>query len=400
MLAVQMIKVLIVDDSAETRASVQQLLEVAGGHLVVGQGADGREAVAKATQLQPDCVLLDVSMPIMDGLAAAEQISLRCPNTAVVMMSVAGDPEDLRKAMTAGARDYLIKPFSADDLINATRRAVSGVRRRSEGKALETRFLMVVGPKGGVGRTTVAANVAVGLAEDGESVCLVDLNAQFGDLTMQLDLVPKQTLATLAQATSDIDRELLDGVLQEHKSGLRLLAAPARPEEAETLTAGVVNQVLNALQGAYQWVVIDAPAAVNEVVLTVWDRRPETLLVVAPDLSSVRNAGQLLQLLLALEIESTRTKLVLNRYGSQDPLSVEVIEKNLGLRVASRVPADPEVMRKAATMGTPVIVGDPRSGSGRAFRFLVDSLQGKEPPTKRTRHIFGLTKREARWALI
>ncbi len=122
----QTIRVLVADDAAETRVNVRRLLQLMGGFEIVGEVSDGRAALERTLQLEPDCVLMDVNMPVMGGIAAAAELSSRAPHVAVVMMSVVDDREVLREASAAGARDYLIKPFNAEDLVRAIRRAVRG----------------------------------------------------------------------------------------------------------------------------------------------------------------------------------------------------------------------------------------------------------------------------------
>lgn len=390
--------VVIVDDVAETRASIRRLMELCEGCVVVGEASDGRDAVQKAEQLRPDCVLLDVNMPVLDGIAAAEIISVQFPEVAVVMMSVQGEQEYLRKAMAAGARDYLVKPFGPEELTSTIRRAVQMVHRRREPEVeLATRTIVVAGPKGGVGRTTVAANLALGLVASGESCCLVDLNAQFSDLAMTLDIVPAQTLAGLAGA--EVTRAGVEAVLEEHNSGLKVLAGPARPEEAEAVTPELVCNILNVLQGLFHWVLVDAPAQVGELVLPVFDMQPECLLIVTPELAAVRNAGQLLQLLRDLDYDTNKVRVVLNRWDPHAAVSPEVVERNLGLSVSACIPLDNASMQIAAARGVPVMQANAKGGGARAaLENLVHGLQGKKEAAPH-RKVFGIMRREAKWAV-
>ncbi|MGI6082727.1 MAG: response regulator [Limnochordia bacterium] len=120
----QTIRVLVADDTAETRVNVRHLLQLMGGFEIVDEVSDGLAALERTLQLKPDCVLMDVNMPVMGGIAAAAELSRRAPQVAIVMMSVVGERENLRQAAAAGARDYLIKPFDAEDLVRAIRCAV------------------------------------------------------------------------------------------------------------------------------------------------------------------------------------------------------------------------------------------------------------------------------------
>ena len=394
----QTIRVLIADDIAETRANVRRLLEIMGGFEVVGEAADGESAVKKALQLQPDCVLLDVNMPLMDGITAAEQLFLCNQDIAIVMMSVSGEQEYLRRAMGAGARDYLLKPFGAEEAARAVRRAVAALQRGGrEAVPIPTRLLLVAGPKGGVGRTTVAVNLAVGLAMAGERTCLMDLNVQFGDAAMALDVVPSQTLIHLADVDEDSE-EGLQTILQRHTSGLHLLAAPIRPEEAELVRPELVRKALTDLQGVYEWVMIDGPAGVNEAVLMVLDQQPECLLVVTPEMAAVRNASQLVQLWRALDYDVSKARVILNRVTGKPVIPCDMIEQHLGLPISFQIPEDATAMNAAGVSGRPVLMDSGHTRSGEALQRLVDDLrQVKAVPTKR--RLFELAKQKMRWVV-
>src|SRR5215210_8676743 len=207
------IRLVIVDDIPETRDHLAKLLGFEPDIEVVGSAASGQEALALAAKLQPDIVLMDINMPGMDGIATTEQLSARVPAAAVVMMSVQGEADYLRRSMLAGAREFLVKPFSSDELVASIRQvyqrerdkidrmversaAAAGTNGSGGGVAAgETepgRIVTVFSPKGGVGRTTIAVNLAVAAATElGQRVVLVDASFQFGDVGVLLNLNPK-----------------------------------------------------------------------------------------------------------------------------------------------------------------------------------------------------------------
>ncbi|HEY3407570.1 MAG TPA: response regulator, partial [Propionicimonas sp.] len=213
------IRVLIVDDIPETRDHLSKLLGFETDIQVVGAAASGREAIELAGRLAPDVVLMDINMPDMDGIAATERLAAEVPATAVVMMSVQGEADYLRRSMLAGAREFLVKPFSSDELTSSIRQVYTREREKLSriavgpstsvtptngqqpqkappGIAREDgepgRVVAVFGPKGGVGRTTLAVNLAVAAATElGQRTCLVDASFQFGDVGVLLNLNPK-----------------------------------------------------------------------------------------------------------------------------------------------------------------------------------------------------------------
>src|ERR1700690_3470342 len=182
------IRVLIVDDISETRDHLARLLGFESDIEIVGLAESGRRAIEMATALKPDIVLMDINMPDMDGIEATEQLSATVPGASVVMMSVQGEADYLRRSMLAGAREFLVKPFSSDELSASIRQVYSRERDKATrlgapaaaaaaAAALAApalaragrpagRIIAFYSPKGGVGKTTMAVNVAVAAATD------------------------------------------------------------------------------------------------------------------------------------------------------------------------------------------------------------------------------------------
>src|ERR687888_2319149 len=196
------IRVLIVDDIPETRDHLTKLLGFEADIEVVGAASSGAEAIELAGRLRPDVILMDINMPDMDGIAATEQLATRAPMSAVVMMSVQGEADYLRRSMLAGAREFLVKPFSSDELTASIRQvharekeklsrfAVAPIRPGggSDGRGEQRGTVVAVfSPKGGVGRTTLAVNLAVASATElGQKAVVMDGSFQFGDVGVLL----------------------------------------------------------------------------------------------------------------------------------------------------------------------------------------------------------------------
>src|SRR5687768_5171363 len=203
------IRVLIVDDIPETRDHLTKLLGFESDIDVVGSAASGAEAITLATSLTPDVVLMDINMPDMDGIAATEALGRAVPTASVVMMSVQGEADYLRRSMLAGAREFLVKPFSSDELTASIRQVHTREREKASRLAVAApaesagpvgtnpsgepgQVVALFSPKGGVGRTTIAVNMAVAAATElGKKVVLVDGSFQFGDVGVLLNLNPK-----------------------------------------------------------------------------------------------------------------------------------------------------------------------------------------------------------------
>src|SRR5438045_2285617 len=261
------IRVLIVDDIPETRDHLTKRLGFESDIEVVGSAASGTEAISMAGDMRPDVVLMDINMPDMDGIAATEKLSTQVPTAAVVMMSVQGEADYLRRSMLAGARGFLVKPFSSDELTTSIRqvhirereklsrmavvpvRATNGTAAAGDGREPGV-IVAFFSPKGGVGRTTIAVNMAVAAATDlGKKVVLVDASFQFGDVGVLLNLNPRnKSIADLVPELEHGEPESLDTFVINHSAGVRVLLAPPSPEMAELITPTGVKRVLEALR--------------------------------------------------------------------------------------------------------------------------------------------------------
>ena len=375
------IKILIVDDVAETRENLRKLLSFGQGFIVAGEAENGKEAIALAKRLRPDVVLMDINMPVMGGIEATEAISVEVPTTTVIIISVQGESEYLREAMAAGARDYLIKPFSSDDLINTIRRAYEmDSKRRARFAPVQIaqrktgKIVAVFSTKGGVGKTTIATNLAVELASHShKNVVLMDLDLQFGDVAIMLDTVPIRTIADIAKE-DEIDSELVEACLVTHKSGVRVLSSPLRPEQAEIVNAKHVEAILTLLAEAYDFIVVDMPQGLNDITLAALDAADKILLVTTLELPAIKNARLCLEIMDALGYDEDKVKLVVNRSSRDIGLSIDETEKTLRRPVDVHIPSDGRVVVPSVNKGVPFVTSAPSARISQTIRDLAQAI--------------------------
>jgi pilus assembly protein CpaE len=370
------IGVLIVDDIADTRENLSKLLMFERDIEVLSTAGSGPEALEMSRKLQPDVVLMDINMPEMDGIKAAELLSSEMPGVGIIMMSVQGEQDYLRRAMLAGAREFLVKPFSGDDLVRSIRhvyrlesskRAMAQAAVPAYGSGLtgqlstddyhQGQILAVVSPKGGVGRSTVACNLAVALKlTTGKKVALVDTSLYFGDLGVMLNLLSNKTLSDAVEHIDDLDGDLLNDIMVPHSSGVKVLLAPPQPEMAELITAEHIRRVLTELSNTYDYIVVDTYPSFADTVLTTMDLAHTILLVMTLEMSAIKNVKLYLEVVDKLNYPPEKVKLVLNRAGSAGGIKVEAVEETLRHPISAHLSNDGVAMLMAVNQGVPLVI--------------------------------------------
>jgi pilus assembly protein CpaE len=371
------IGVLIVDDISDTRENLSKLLMFERDIEVVGTAGSGPEALEVARRIYPDVVLMDINMPEMDGIKAAEMMSQDMPGIGIIMMSVQGEQDYLRRAMLAGAREFLVKPFSGDDLVRSIRhvyRLESSKRamaqaavpvqgggmpgaNQNEEDSHQGRILTVVSPKGGVGRSTLAANLAVALKlSTQKKVALVDGSLYFGDLGVMLNLLSNKTICDAVEHIDDLDIDLLNDIMVTHSSGVKVLLAPPQPEMAEIVTAEHVRRVLVELSNNFDYVVVDTWPSFADTVLTAMDLANSILLVMTLEMTAIKDVKLYLEVVDKLNYPAEKVNLVLNRAGSAGGIKVEAVEETLRHKILVGLSNDGVAMLMAINQGVPLVI--------------------------------------------
>lgn len=387
------IKILLVDDVAETRESIRKLLAFESDFEVVGNASNGREAVELAGELEPDIILMDVNMPDMDGLEAAGLITRKVPVSGVIMMSVNNDPDYMQKAMMKGARAFLPKPIDMErlyptvrnvyELMSEIRAREAAIRDRTRDEVLGTlepvktkeqgnragNILAVYSPQGGSGVTTIATNLASGLMKDGIKTLLVDADLEFGDVSAFLNLRAPTTVVDVVDKADDMDIEFFDDVITTHNSGLKVVLGAARPSDGmdvRTSRPQALSSVLGQVRNHYDFIVVDLPTSLNDVTLSLLDIATKIVLVTVPTLPSIKNTKFLLDLMDQSGYPPEKTMLVLNKVpesGTGKYKQVipppERIQSYLKRPVEGLIPmVDETIILNAINQGVPVIASD------------------------------------------
>jgi pilus assembly protein CpaE len=399
------IKVLIVDDIPETRDHLTKLLGFEEGIDVAGGAGSGEEAIQMAMDLRPDVVVMDINMPGMDGVAAAEIISQRLPASPIIMMSVHGEAEQLKRSITAGAREFLVKPFSADEFSTSIRRVYEReLSRRSQAVAAmpvvpsvpldaadlgEHQVIGVFSPKGGAGRTTIATNLALALQKETNGrVCLVDANLQFGDVGVLLNLNPKNRSMMDAVDGGEPDAEITNSVVIDHSTGIRVLLAPPSPEGADLVTPAYLRKMVDHLRETHDFVVVDLPAALNDHSLAIMDAADQIVVLTALEITTIKNVRLFLEVADQLEYDRSKIRLVVNRSDSAQGIRIADVEASIRRSIDGTIVSDGRLAVLAVNRGVPFVVSHPDGALSRDITKLARTLAGdaiaaKDKPNKR-----------------
>ncbi|HEY6202612.1 MAG TPA: response regulator [Candidatus Limnocylindria bacterium] len=371
------IRILIVDDIADTRENLAKLIGFEPDMEVAATAGGGQEAVNLAKQHRPHVILMDINMPDMDGITATEIISNTVPESPIIMMSVQGEQDYLRRSMLAGAREFLVKPFSADELINSIRHvhelekvrraryapvapvaapgapAAAAVPGRETGK-----IITFFSPKGGVGRTTIATNLAVALHQlTGKPVVLVDGSLPFGDIAVILNMSPKaKTIADLIGSFETADSDVVESILVQHSTGIKVMLAPPTPESTELITGAHIKHVLELLRERYAYIVVDTWPSFQEQVITMLDVADVILTLMTLEITSLKNVRVFMEVVEKLGYDEAKVQLVANRNDSSGGIKASDVEASLGRKIPHTIVSDGRTLVLAVNRGVPFVI--------------------------------------------
>jgi pilus assembly protein CpaE len=391
------IRVLIVDDIAETRENIRKLLQFEADIEVVAAARTGREAIQISQEVSPDVVLMDINMPDMDGIAATEAIRQKMPAVQVVILSVQGDQNYMRRAMLVGARDFLTKPPMPDELVAAIRRA-GKMAREERSKSSQVfagvpggpippmvnsamnlgKIILIYSPKGGTGCTTIAVNLAVALHNEETRVVIVDANLQFGDVAIFLNEQGKNTILDLTPRVDELDPEIVDNVLIKNAaSGVHVLASPSRPENADKIDADQMTSLLRYLSQLYAYVIVDSSVYLTDISLAILDIADSIVLVGTQDIPSIKNDRLFLDLMLTLNIPAEKIAFVMNKFDKRIAISPEKIGENLKQKVLAVIPLDERTVIPAVNRGVPFMLDNKTAPASRGIYILAEALRAR-----------------------
>jgi pilus assembly protein CpaE len=343
---------------------------LAGGHLhVVVHGTRGE------------------SLPTNE-LAAIREYT-RAP---VILVASLESSALLEAALEADVADVLLLPQLPENVVFALKK-VSHSGRRAAASGSRGRIVTVFSPKGGTGKTVMTTNLASSLAKHhGKRALLLDLDLQFGDAAIMLGLEPEKTIHDFVTAPGELDQDKLAGYITRHPSGLDILPAPLRPEDAELVTEAKLAKLLEVAREGYDVIVVDTSPFFHGPMLATLDRTDELLLLCSLDVPTLKNVRLALQTLELLSFPQERIKVVLRKTHTKVGMKPGEVEAALERRVSFEVPSDGAVPL-TVNRGNPIVLAEPRNDFSKAVRDMAKQLAaGARPKAKERRRVFALGK--------
>lgn len=381
------IKIVIADDCKQTRDNIKAIINFDKDIEIVGEAENGSEAIAIIKDKKPNVVLMDINMPVMDGIKATQLLSEEGVEVSIIMMSIQGEGEYIKRAMSAGARDYVVKPFGVNELVDTVRRVyemeMSKKRRISSVSAnkVESKIISIFSTKGGVGKTTVATNLAVALLNlTGKKVVLLDFDLQFGDVAICLNLYVKNSMTELVKDFANIEQDtgLLEEYLLTHYSGVKVLAAPVRPENAEYVTSDHISKIIDYLKGRYDYIIIDTAQGFNDTVITALDMSDMIIYVSTLDLPSIKNTKNGLDVMKSLNYPSEKVRIVVNKSSESFGINHSDFESALGVGIWVMIPDDTASVTVSVNNGHPLVLHRRSSTVSKRIYKLAQGIAGDE----------------------
>jgi pilus assembly protein CpaE len=370
------IRTLVAVDTTADRQVVQAALPGSNGIEIVGVIYGLDESWNALQEAPTDLVAVACSGYSDRTLFFVEGALKQRPERPIVVLVHDARDGFVRRVFEAGADDVVVLPESPERIAFTFEKAIA----RREGAAVASGvalapMICVLGPKGGTGKTLTSCNLAVALARTAKKVALVDLDLQFGDVALSLGLSPEKTIYDLAKSGGSLDIEKLESYLTTHPSGLRVLQAPTRPDQASFVTVDLLRDIYTLLRSNYDFVIVDTPPGFTPEVIASIDSSSHVCMVGMLDSLSLKNTKLGLETLELMGYDSARVSIVLNRADSRIGISREDVAAIVGRPPNVLVPSDREIT-KTLTEGVPIVMASERSAAAAAFRELAESYEG------------------------
>jgi len=347
--------------------------------IIIGDSVGGAQALDKIENTSPDIIIMTLGAGDTDVLNLAERIILHRPKTFVILVADSLDVEIMQEAVKVGCHNLIEFPSTSKEFAEYIKSVYNNESIRIKSLSNKdtlvwaSRVITVFGAKGGLGKSTIAANLAVKLAEKRKKVALVDLDLQFGDLNIFLDLEPKDTIVELVQDVVTPNIDSVRSYMAVHSSGVHVLCAPRSPEYAELVSADKVQSLLSLLRTYYDYVIVDTSPSFTDVTITAIESSSILFFVTGLDISILRNSKLSVSLLESLQ-QTDKIRLIVNRAVDMNSITINDVQKIIGYPIWAKIPSDYKVAVNALNRGVPFVTGAPNSKLSASISGLTEIL--------------------------
>lgn len=379
------IRVVALCDPGPTQQQITEAMNSQNEFILVDVLASKEMLARQIRAAEPDIILVDSQLGSESTMDIIDDLALQFPNAAVVAILPTNDPLVAQQVMLAGARAFLITPFSQINLVSTLRRVSELEGRRQQTKTYipsavpeATRPLhsiTVYSPRGGTGVTSIAVNTAIALAEEtGKKVLLFEGKVFFGHLEVMLNLRVQNTISDLIPHATNLDEGLVRDVVSMHPSGIHVLMAPSNVQIAQGIRAEDMYNVYMGVSRLYDYIVVDAGGPLNDISVTLMDATDRILLVTTPDLAALHDTSRFLQLSRSLAYPAEKILMILNKAGVEGGVKLHDIESVLHNQIYHQIANDPANVLRSINRGIPFLVFYPRSNASRSIQQLARNL--------------------------
>ena len=358
-------------DDAYTSQLRTSLDRHAAIHIVTE--ANDKAGLADCLERLPISLLVvDLDPEPSSALQVVEDISARFPALAIVALSAKPDPELILSAMRSGCRQFIPKPIDLQDLTKALKLLT---RSAGDEQAKTERTICLIGSSGGCGVTTIAANLAIEMAQlAGEPCALVDLQLEFGSVATYFDSRPAHTIADLTNSSSEIDTHIVEQAMTVLPSNVALLARPERVDQAANVNPESIARILKVLAQRYDSVLVDTPCRFDGISIAALEMASSVMLVLQLSVPSIRNAQRLYKPLIQYGMPAEKILPVVNRSTRNSPVLPQDVEEHLGTSVFAVIPNDYKTVQGALDFGRPLLNESPDSPVRKAIAQIARRL--------------------------
>jgi pilus assembly protein CpaE len=380
---VNTIRVLVVADATPIREEIINSIEQEPDLQLVGTATSASQTWAAIRDTQPEIILIDETLGDTNTLALMRDLVTRNPELTLIAVTRDGHMDYVRQAMLAGARGFVTTPLANGELSQAlgqihrlelTRRSNLEPEMPARQRVKQGTIITIYSPKGGVGKTTLAANLSVAIAQrTHQRVAVIDNNPQFGHLGLVLNVHANYNLMDILTRSDDLDPELVEGMMASHASGIQVLLAPTEIERADAFPPLAVSNLLSKLRTMYDWIIVDSWPVLTDSTLDVLEIADRVLLMLVPDITCLRDTKQFFELVESLNYPLSKFDIIVNR-ATEGGLDREAIEEGLRRKIALEIPQDDPLVTHSLNRGIPLVISHKRSPVSKAVRQLADRL--------------------------